>query len=141
MNATESNPGGGPEPARAKWEQELEQILAAADREPTSIDKARGKVLSARYQAPAQVRHTRQQLGTRLTTTVWVGIFLALVLGAWLLGHFSPLLGRVSAIAAVGLLVALVLRGLFRPARKDSGDDNPSAQSWKNRLFDRDPPR
>src|SRR5688572_19163717 len=58
MSATDTDPNDSRQPTRAKWEIELEEILAASDREPSSVDKARGKVVAARYQAPEQVRLT-----------------------------------------------------------------------------------
>jgi hypothetical protein len=149
MSATDTDPNDSPKPVRAKWEQELEDILAAADRESTSVDKARGKVIAARYQAPAQFRRTTSRLKTNLSTGVWLAIFLGLTIGAFAVRSFSPFWGRMMAVAAVVLLVVIVVRGLFssrgdggpkvwRGREIDPGPENPSEQSWRSRLFDSD---
>jgi hypothetical protein len=153
MSATGTDPNDSPKPVRAKWEQELEDILAASNRESTSVDKARGKVIAARYQAPAQFRQTTSRLRSGMSTGVWIVIFLSLTIGAFALQGISPLLGRTLAVAAVVLLVVIVVKGLFSGSRGDggpkmwrgreidSGPGNPSEQSWRSRLFDQDKDR
>ncbi len=148
MNTTDIEPNDKQKPARAKWETELEEILAASDREPTPVEKARGKVVAARYQAPVQVRHTTNLMTSRMTRGAWLVVFLALVIGAYAIRHFSPFLGRTLAIAAVALLVVIVIRGMMKPSSvggpsqmwrgRKIGPENPSEQSWRSRLFDRD---
>jgi hypothetical protein len=147
MSATDLEPEDSPRPHRQKWEAELEEILAASDREPTAVDKARGKVASARYRAPAEARGIAGRLRVRGSTGLWIAIFLALVAGAFVVSHYAPAIGRVFAIAAVAMLVIVVVRGMLRPTG-DGGmsktwrgreiDPNPSEQSWRDRLFDRD---
>jgi hypothetical protein len=150
MSATDTDPNDSPKPVRAKWEQELEDILAAADREATSVDKARGKVIAARYQAPEQIRQTTYRIRSGMSTGIWILIFLGLTVGAFALRSFSPFLGRMLAVAAVVLLVLIVVRGLMSSSRGDGepkkwrgreidpGPGNSGEQSWRSRLFDND---
>jgi hypothetical protein len=134
--------------SRQRWEEQLEEILAAADREPSSFDKARGRVVAARYQTPGRARGTFDALRGRVSTGTLFVVFLGLVIGAYALGHVWALLGRAVAIAAVVLLILMIGRALFRPSR-DPGDakmwrgrpldlDGPSDRSWRSRLTDRD---
>jgi len=153
MSATNTDPNDAPKPVRAKWEQELEEILAASDREATPVDKARGKVVAARYQAPDQVRQTTTRIRSGMTTGAWLLVFLGLTVGAFAVRPFSPLLGRTMAVAAVVLLVVVVIRGLMSSSRGDGGpkmwrgreidpgSPNPREQSWRSRLFDQDKDR
>ncbi|CAN5781820.1 hypothetical protein BH23CHL4_BH23CHL4_11630 [soil metagenome] len=150
MSATDTDPSDSKKPVRAKWEQELEEILAASDRAATPVDKARGKVISARYQAPGQVMHTTTRIRSGMSTGIWLLVFLGLTVGAFAVRHFSPLLGRTMAVAAVVLLVIVVTKGLMASSRGDGGPKmwrgrevdpgpkNPSEQSWRSRLFDQD---
>lgn len=148
MSTTDLDPDDPPKPVRQKWETELEEILAASDRESTAAEKARGSVATARYRAPGEVRRLTDKMKGKWASGAWLLIFLALVVGAFALRHFSPFLGRTLAIAAVALLVIIVVRGVMRPTDngesprmwrgRDMGPQNPSEQSWRSRLFDRD---
>lgn len=150
MSAANTDPNEPPKPVRAKWEHELEEILAASDRDPTPVDKARGKVVAARYHAPDQVRKSTSRLRSGMSTGVWIIIFLGLTIGSFAIGKFSPLLGRTLALTAVVLLVVVVIKGLTSSSRGgdgpkmwrgreiDPGPGNPSEQSWRSRLFDQD---
>ncbi len=148
MTTLDLEPDDTPKPARQKWEEELEEILAASDRDPTAVDKARSKVAAARYQTPQKARSLRNRLSVRWSSGMWLVIFVGLVVLTFAVRHVSPLLGRMLAIAAVVLLIVIIGRSLMRPAavqedpskmwrgRNMAGDIEQ--RSWFSRLFDRD---
>jgi hypothetical protein len=129
MSTTDLEPDDTPRPTRQLWETELEEILAASDRDSTTVEKARSKVTSARVQAPAKVSSVTGRLRLGWSSGAWMLIFLGLVVGTFAVRHFSPLLGRIFALAAIVLLIVIVARALFRP----SSSGVPPSQLWRGR--------
>lgn len=136
---------------RPRWETEIEEILAASDRESTPVEKARGKVTSVRYQAPETVRHRTSALRGGVPRGFWILLFFGLTVGAFGVRYFSPLLGRAMALAAVLILIGVVINALMKPSSTPGGEKlwrgrpvetfGPPEKSWKDRLFERNDER
>ncbi len=129
MSTLDFDPDDSPRPTRPLWETELEEILSASDREPSSVEKARSKVTSARYQAPARANSAATSLRSRWSSGMWLLIFLGLVVLTFAVRHFSPLLGRMLALAALIMLVVIIGKALFRP----SASSTSPSQMWRGR--------
>ena len=129
MSTLDLEPDDSPRPARQLWETELEEILAASDRDPTTVEKARSKVVSARYQTPDKAGSLFDRLRAKWSSGMWMLVFLGLVILTFAVRHYSPLLGRVFAIAAIVLLLVIIGKALFRP----SAAAEPPSQMWRGR--------
>ncbi|MGE3799257.1 MAG: hypothetical protein AB7G88_15625 [Thermomicrobiales bacterium] len=147
MSTIDFEPDNHKKSARQLWETELEEILAASDREATPIEKARSKVVTARYQTPAKAESVASRLRGKWSSGMWMLVFLGLVALTFALRHYSPLLGRFFALAAIVLLIVILGRALFRtgspkvpPSQMWRGRDmsiGDQQKSWKSPVFGR----
>ena len=145
MSTLDLDPDDNPSPQRQRWQDELEEILAASDRESTPVEKMRGKVTSARYQTPGKTRRAIDSIRESWSAGMWIILFVGLLLLVFVVQHFSPLFGRILALVAVAWLIAIVLRGFRRgsgsgPSQMWRGRDmslDSRKPSWSERFFGR----
>ncbi|MCC6944360.1 MAG: hypothetical protein IT335_07270 [Thermomicrobiales bacterium] len=143
MSTVDFDPDDNANPQRQRWQEELAEILAAADRESTPVEKVRGKVMAARYQTPEKSRSLVDRVRESWSPGMWIILFVGFILLTVAVQHFSPLLGRVFALIAVVMLIAILLRGFRRGSSRGSsqmwrGKDmslDPGKQSWFERTF------
>lgn len=129
MSTLDYEPDDTPRPTRPLWEAELEEILAASDRESTPVEKARSRVTSARYRAPVKATSVASRFRTRWTSGMWLLLFLGLVVLTFAVRHFSPFLGRMLALAALVMLIVIIGKALFRPSSSSTSE----SQMWRGR--------
>jgi hypothetical protein len=136
-----------PEPndkPKSRLEAEIMEIMERADREPTSIEKARGSLQKARVSAPGMIDRQSRRWTGRLTG---LGLLLAaavLAVLSFVLDDRSALLGRMLAFAALLAFIAFFAKA-FMAARtgqsehkrwrgRDFGDDYSPQDAWKDRF-------
>lgn len=128
MSTLDFDPDDEPAPPRQRWQDELEEILATADRESTATEKVRGHVVTARYQAPAKGRSLVTRLRANWSGGMWLLLFLGLLLLTFVVQHYWPFVGRILALITVGFLVALIVKGIRR-----QGSEPNASQMWRGR--------
>ncbi len=125
-----------------RWETEVADILQRSNLEPSSIDRARSSMTTARYNIPNRTQSTLAKVRRFSTISLLMIAVLGLTIGSFVVGHFAPTVGRFLAFGAlIAVAGALFLVFTGRAGRTEGGptwrqtrvSDDDERPTWRRR--------